>query len=88
MSKQKVNWYCTNRAGGCQNVLGNIADGELVINLENVVTINTYGTSLVVSCEKCGSVKLWYPSLDNSVLGAVKSFRRELTQNQSSDKAN
>lgn len=69
-------WYCADRE--CGNVLGNVVSGALVLKLDSVLTANTQGVALVVTCSKCGTPKLWYPSFEDCAYGTATSLRRLL----------
>lgn len=79
IKKPNTAWYCANKE--CGSVLGYVASNELVIDVssENVLTLNTNGTSLVATCAKCASPKTWYPSLESSVIGAENAKKREMS---------
>lgn len=76
MAARKSNWYCADRRN-CDAVLGQVVDNELVVDLDSVMTINTNGTSLVVTCARCGNPKIWFPSVEDNVLGLVNALKRE-----------
>lgn len=77
-SENKVYWHCANR--DCGNKLGTVIRNDLVVILDNVVTVNTNGTALVVTCGECGRAKLWFPDLDSSVTGAARAFVRAVKE--------
>ena len=57
-------WFCANRE--CSNTLGSLTSGnELVLDLDNIISLNTDGTKIVAVCRKCGTAKIWYPSLES-----------------------
>ena len=77
MAKKPTSWYCSNKP--CGNVLGYVASNELVVEISGAVAnINTNGVSIVVTCAKCGTAKVWYPNLESSVTGALNAFKRDL----------
>lgn len=51
-------WPCVDPA--CGTNLGNIANGELVIDLDGVKIVNTQGINVVLTCAKCGRPKVWF----------------------------
>ena len=77
MARERKHWYCANKS--CGKILGTVTDNKLVVNLDNVVTVNTDGTSLVLTCD-CMHVKVWYPTSEDAILGAFNSIRREIRQ--------
>lgn len=75
-SYNKVHWHCAETT--CDNTLGVVIDGDLIVDLDSVVTVNTEGTSVVLTCAECGRAKSWFPDLDSSVIGATRAFLRSI----------
>ena len=81
---KRANWYCVNK--DCGSVLGSVVDNELVVKTESVLTVNTNNTALVVTCSYCGGTKVFYPSVESSVVGMVNSVRRDFIYTMSKNR--
>jgi uncharacterized Zn finger protein len=69
-------WPCPS----CGANLGNISNGELVVDKDAAANVNTQGINLVLVCIKCGRVKVWFAKPKDQKVNFIDMLEEEIAQ--------
>lgn len=83
-STGRKEWPCVgvnDQEKPCNQNLGNVIAGELVIDLSAVEIVNSEGVNVVLTCKQCGRPKRWFAK-ESAVQKAYLDYQNRSTAQQ------